>query len=271
MNKTLTFLTAPLTAFFHKGVYEDASASSAGRGVLYNLYLAALATVFLALFLFSRVLPQADIFVQWTQKNMPVLIWTPAGLSLENGKTMAELTHPEYGKIALFDMTKTNATAADLGDAYLLVTSKKVFMKRAQGQIEERDITGAAMRPGQELPPRVRIDGDVAGKLYQNVKNMLAFMGVAAMLLGSFILFLLLTLFYSLAGLAMNLMRKERLRYGAIFNLTAFAIGVTFTLTWVRVLTPLQTMRWPFVLNVVINLAFMYFAFKVTDKKEETA
>lgn len=271
MNKMLTFLTAPVTAFFHKGVYEDASQSSAGRGVLYCLYLAGLATVLLATVLWVKILPQADAFVSWTQKSMPVLIWTPAGLSLENGKTTAELTHPQYGKIALFDMTKVNATAADLGDAYLLVTSKKIYMKRAQDQIETRDITGAAMRPGQELPPRVRIDGDIAGKLYQNIKKMMAFMGVLALLLGAFILFMILNLLYSLAGLLLNLMRKQKLGYGSIFSMTCFATGVTFTLTWIRVLPPLQAMRWPFILNVIINLAFMYFAFKVTDKKEEAA
>jgi len=271
MNKMMTFLTAPVTALFHRKVYEDAAKSSAGRGVLYCLYLAGISTALLVMFLNTRVMPQADAFVQWTQKNMPVLIWTPAGLSLENGKTSAELTHPKYGKIALFDMTKKTATAADLGEAYLLVTAQKVYLKRSEGQIEERDITGAAMRQGQELPPKIRIDGDIAGKLYQNLKNAMAFMGVLILLILSFVFALLLNILYSLVGLLLNLMRKEKIGYGAIFNLTCFATGVSFTLTWIRVLTPLSALTWPMAVNILVNLVFMYFAFKITDQKEEAA
>ena len=187
MNNLLTFWLAPITAFFHRHVYEKAVKSSAGRGVLYCLYLAGLATLLSTVFLSVKVIPQADAFVKWTQTAMPVMIWTPPGLSLEGGKTTAEMTHPKYGKIALFDMTKTNATVADLGDAYVLVTATKIYMKRTQTQLEERDITGAAMRPGQQLPPRVRIDGEIAGKLYQNLKSAMAFMGVLAILILSFL------------------------------------------------------------------------------------
>jgi len=269
MNKTLTFLTAPITAFFYPPVYHDAAKSSAGRGVLYSLYLAGLSTILVMLVLSARFMPQANTFVDWTQKNMPVLIWTPVGLSLENGQTTAALVHPQYGTIALFDMTKTTAKEADMGKAYILVTSQKVFIKRAPGQIEERDITGAAMRSGQQLPQRVRIGGDIVGKVYQNIKGALAFVVPLLVLVFSFLVFLVGNLFYSLLGLLFNLMRTEKLGYGAIFNLACFATSAAFTLTWLRALIPLKVLAWPFALNILINLVFMFYAFKVTDKKKE--
>lgn len=267
MNKTLTFFTAPITALFYPPVYQDAAKSSAGRGVLYSLYLAGLSVVLAMMVLSARVMPQVDAFVDWTKTNMPVMIWTPEGLSLENGQTTATLTHPQYGVIATFDMTKTNVTEADMGKAYILVTAKKIFFKRAPGQIEERDVAGAAVKSGQQLPPKIRITGDIAVKMYQNVKSAMMFVVPMVLLILSFMFFLVANLFYSLVGLLFNLMRTEKLGYGAIFNLTCFATTVSFTLTWLRVLIPLQVLNWPLALNILINLIFMFFAFKITDKK----
>ena len=271
MNKMFTFFTAPVTALFYPPVYQDAAKSNAGRGVLYCLYLAGLTTVLVLILLSVKLMPHAVAFAQWTQSNMPVLIWTPAGLSLENGKTTATLVHPQYGTIALFDMTKTAATEADMGKAYFLVTSQKVFIKRAPGQIEARDITGAGMRPTQQLPPRVRIDGTTAMTMYQNVKSAMSFVVPLLVLISSFVFFMAASLFYSLAGLLFNLMRTEKLGYGAILNLACFAITAAFTLSWLKTLIPGQTLAWPFSVNVLINLVYLFAAFKITDQKRNEA
>ena len=267
MNKMLTFFTAPITALFYPPVYQDAAQSRASRGVLYSLYLAGLSVVLIMTVLSAKVMPQADAFAGWVKTNMPVLIWTPVGLSLENGQATATLLHPQYGTIALFDMTKTNATNADMGKAYVLVTATKIFFKRAPGQIEERDITGAGMRSDQQLPPRIRINGDIAAKLYQNVKGAMMFIVPLVLLVFSGVFFLVANLLYSLVGLLFNLMRKEKLGYGAIFNLTCFAMSAAFTLTWLRILTPLQGVPFPVVLSILVNLVFLFVAFKITDKK----
>lgn len=266
MNKILTFFCAPVTAIFYPPVYKEAVKSSPVRGVLYCLYLSGLATALLTILFSVTVMPQVNGFVKWAQTSMPALIWTPAGLSLENGKTVADMTHPKLGKIVLFDMTKTQATEADLDGAYALVTSTKVFMKRAEGKIEERDITSTAMRPGQQPPARVRITGEFLGKFYENLKKMMVGVGILTLLVLSFLFFMLGNLFYSLFGLLLNLMRTEKLGYGAIFNLTCFATSVGFTLSWLKVLTP-----FPFAVSFLVNLGFMFFAFKVTDKKKEAA
>lgn len=271
MNKTLTFFTAPITAFFYPPVYRDAAKSSAGRGVLYLLYLAGLSAVFVMMALSAKVMPQVDAFADWAGKNMPVLVWTPDGLVMENGQTTAALTHPKYGTIALFDINKTNIVPADMQNAYVFITAKKVFYKSGPGQIETRDITGPNVAPGQQLPPRVRFTGDVIGKMYQNIKKAMGLIVPIMVLFFSFILFLMVNLFYSLAGLLFNLMRVEKLGYGAIFNLTCFATTGAFTLAWVRLLIPVRGLHGMFALGVLINLGLMFFAFRVTDKKPAQA
>ncbi len=268
MNKTLAFLTAPVTVLFSPRVYRDATQSSAGRGVLYSLYVAALSVVLIMIVISFKAMPQVNAFADWTQNNMPVMIWTPAGLSLENGQTTAKLTHPQLGTIAVFDMTKTTVMPDDMDNTYLLVTAQKVFLKRAPGQIEERDITAAGMRSKQQLPPRVRIDGGVAKKLFQNIKNSMAFV-VPFLLLPILFMFLLITnLFYSLAGLLFNLLRQNKLRYGAIFNLACFGASAAFVPTWVLLMTAARVL--PLWAGLLINLGYMFFAFKVTDKDAKT-
>ena len=269
MNNLLSFWLAPVTAFFHRPVYENAVKSSAWRGVLYGLYLSVLLVVLAMTVVSVRVMPQADVLAAWVKTNMPELIWTPDGLSLENGQTTATLVHPQYGTIAAFDMTKTTVKEADMGQAFILVTSKKVFIKRSPGQIEERDITGGALRPEQQLPPRVRINGDVAMKMYQNLKGAMMVVVPLVTFGFSFVSFLVANLFYSLAGLLFNLMRQEKLRYGAVFNVTCFATTAAFVLTGLMAVTPLKAWHWPLSVSILINLVFMFFVFKITDQKKE--
>lgn len=269
MNKTQTFFSAPVTApLLNPSVYADAAGSSGGRGVLYSLYLAGISTVLFMMIFSAAAMPKINAFADWVRTNMPPMIWTPAGLSLENGQTRAELTHPEFGKIAVFDMTKTASTEADMENAYVFVTAQRVLVKRAPGQVETRDITGAAMtRPGQQLPQRVRITGDIAAKLYQNIKGTLLVMIPIMMLFLSFVFLLVVNLLYSLAGLLFNQMRKEKLGYGAVFNLACFATTAVFLLAWIRGLLSFKGITWPPVLDIPINLVYLYLVFKMTDKK----
>jgi hypothetical protein len=270
MNKMLTFWTAPITALFYPPVYHDAAKSPAGRGVFYSLYLAALSVVLVMVVFSVKVVPQADAFAGWVKTNLPVLIWTPAGLSLENGQSSATLLHPEYGMIAIFDMTKENVTEADMGNVYFFITAKKIFIRRAPGQIEERNITAAGVRSNQQLPPRVRINGDLAAKLYQNVKKTMLFIMPFMVLVASSVFFLVMNLVYSLVGILLNKMRAAKLGYGAIFNLTCFATTASFVLTWVRAFVPFRIFVGPFLLNFLVTLIYLFVAMKITDPKPET-
>ncbi len=269
MNNLISFWLAPVTALFHPRVYRDAAKSSGGRGVLYALYLSLIAVVLVMILLAARVAPVTDDLAGWLQKNMPVVIWTPQGIVLENGQTAVTLRHPQYGPIAKLDLTKKVVTEADFGDGFLFVTATRVYIKRGPGQIEDRDITQAGMQTGQRLPPRIRITGDITGQLYKNIKHTL---GVVIPLILFFIIFLsilLANVFYSLVGLLLNLGRKQKLGYGAVFTLTCFATTVSFTLSWLRFVLPVAPASWPVVVNILISLAYIVFAFKLTDREAE--
>jgi hypothetical protein len=265
MNKTASFFLAPVTSIFSPSVYQDAVKSSVGRGVLYVLYWSFLTAVIATAVVASQFLPQSDKFMTWAEKEMPVIIWTPDGASLESGQDTATLTHPTYGPIAIFDMKKTEVKEADMGQAYLFMTATKVFIRRGPNSFEERDITQAGIQSKQQLPPKIRITGELVGKFYQTMKKALMFFIPIMVFAGIFLVFLIGNLLYSLAGLLFNAMRKNKLRYGAIFNLTCFATGVSLTLMWIKAVSPFRAMPWPFWVSLLINLAYMFFAFKVTD------
>ncbi len=265
MNNLLSFWLAPITALFNPCVYRDAIKGSSWRGVLYGLYLALIGGVLTLVLMLSLVAPTADEFAAWTQKNMPVVIWTPEGLSLENGQTTALLVHPKFGPVVAFDMTKTSVSETDMAKVYFLVTSTKIFIKRGPGEIEGRDITKAGIQTTKQLPPKIRITGEVVGSLFKVVKNA-AFMVVPlAITVISFFLILISNLFYSLIGLLLNLMRKQKLRYGAIFSLTCFATTVAFTVTWLQIMTPIRKLPLPFGWMILATLVYMFVAFKITD------
>ncbi|MFH1208824.1 MAG: DUF1189 family protein [Candidatus Omnitrophota bacterium] len=271
MNNLLSFWLAPVTALFHPRVFHDATKRSAWKGVLYVFYLSVIAGVLTVFLMLGRVLPVVNEFVSWTQKTMPVVIWTPGGISLENGQTTALLVHPQYGPIVAFDMTKTSVTEADLNKAPLLVTSTKVFMKRAPGQIEERDITKAGIQTKEQLPPKIRITGEIVGGLFKVIKNTLFLIIPPVMIVLFFFLILITDLLYSLVGLLFNMMRKQKLRYGSIFSLVCFATTVSFTLTWFQIMTPLRRLPLPFGVMILINLVYMFVAFKITDVQDAKA
>ena len=269
MNNLISFWLAPVTALFHPHVYRDAAKSSGGRGVLYVLYLALIGVVLVMILLAGKVSPVTDDLAGWIQKNMPIVIWTPEGISLENGQTTATLNHPQYGLLATLDLTKTAVTEADMGSGFFYATATHVFIKRGPGQIESRDITRAGIQAGQQLPPRIRITGEIAGKLYQNIKSSMSVVIPIALFIIFFFAILLANLLYSLVGLLLNRGRKQQLGYGAVFAMTCFATTAPFILSWLQFFLPLPAMPWPLAVSILVSLAYLFFAFKLTDAAAE--
>lgn len=231
MNNLISFWFAPITAVFHPAVYRDATRSSGGRGVLYSLYLSFFSVIVLLVVVQGIVTPKLNEFWNWGKNNMPVMIWTPDGLSFENGQTSYTMDYPGYGPVVIFDMTKSTVTEEDMGKAFVYVTQTKIFVKKQPGGIESRDITKAGIQSKQQLPQRVRITSDLVQKVYENIMRAMMLILPFFGLLFLFIWNLLANLFYSLVGLLFNQMRTSRLGYGAIFNLTCFARTTTGLLT----------------------------------------
>jgi hypothetical protein len=141
-------------------------------------------------------------------------------------------------------------------------------VKRAPGQIEERDITKAGIQTEKQLPPKIRITGEVVGGLFKVIKSTMLLIVPPVMIVLFFFFIMIADLLYSLVGLLFNIMRKQKLRYGAIFSLTCFATTVSFTLIWFQIMTPLRKLPLPFGVMILVNLVYMFVAFKITDVED---
>lgn len=271
MNNLISFWCAPVTAFFHPDVYRDAAKSPGRRGVLYTLYTTVFSVVIFMILMFAVVLPRTNDFMNWAKQDMPEMVWTPKGLSLENGQTSHIMNYPGYGPVVLFDMTKTDVTEQDMGQAFLFVTQTKVYAKKAmQGNLEIRDITAAGIQAKQQLPPKIRITKEMAGTLFNNVLRAVVVVLPIILLFAFFIFNICSNLFYSLAGLFFNRMKGNKLRYSAVFNLSCFALTASWVLTWLFVLPIFHGLSLPWWAATALNLAYLFYAFKVTDQSSES-
>lgn len=264
MNKKVSFLIAPITAFFLPQVYRDASRSSGAKGLLYVVYFSFLAAVFIVMVFFNR-LAISDAFIHWVKKESPVLIWTPEGLSFEDNRQAARLDNPVYGPIAVLDMNRTTVSKKDLKQLYLFVTGKKIYFFLPNGQVDERDITKSGVPQHKLLPPKVRVTGEAIENFYQTAKLMFLIATPAVLFPVFFIMFLGVNLVYSLAGLLLNLLRKNKLGYGAIFSTTCFSTGVSLVLLGLQILIPSQSVTWLPPISFLLGLIYMSAAFTLTD------
>jgi len=180
------------------------------------------------------------------------------------------LKHPEYGDLAVFNMNQVNVTNANLGRAYIYVTSKKVFFRSSPGTLDSRSVI-PEVRPGQQLPQKVRLTGELILKFYQNMKRAVTTIIPVILFIVFFFLYLFWNLLYSLIGLLLNLLRKNKLSYGAIFHLTCFATTTGLTLTWAKLFPPLRSIPWPVILAVLVNITYIFFALKITDRESTKA
>jgi hypothetical protein len=233
--------------------------------LLYIAYWAFLATAFF-LTVFGSRLAISNGFMQWIKKESPVLIWTPEGLSFEDNRTSARLDHPLYGPLAVIDTTRKPLSPNELGRLYLFVTSERIYFKHPMGRAEERVITKAGVAPQKKIPSRVRVTGALIERFYKNA--IITFILIAPLVLipiFSF-MFLAIAFTYSLAGLLLNLMRKNKLSYGNIFTVTCFATGISLALTGLQTLEPLQSCPWPTPVNFLLPLIYMSATITLTDK-----
>lgn len=268
MNKTASFFLAPVTAFFLPQVYRDAARSSWRKGILYIAYASFLITVSLLAIFIERA-HTSDAFMRWIKKEIPVVIWTPKGLSLENGQRTAVLIHPVYGPVALFDMDRTDVTEKEMGQLYFFVTSKKIFFQEITGQLSERDVTRTTFKSPAQLPAQVRFTGEMIEDYYQNGKRAVLLVTPAVVFLGSFALLLIVNSIYSAAGLLPNLLRTQKLNYGAIFNLACFSTGISLVLIGLTYFFQLPALLTPmsFLISLVYLLAAVTLITEKTDPK----
>ena len=218
------------------------------------------------------VFPQTDAFSKWASESLPTMIWTPEGLRMENPALTQPFTleSAKYGEVAIFDMSKTNVGADDFGKSRIIITSKKIFVKQGPQKVQGFSTIQAqnplwTPRGVQQPPSRVRVTGNVLEGFYNNIKGIAFVFVMFFFFLAAFFVGLLGNLLYSILGLLANLIRKSKLKYGAIFNLTCFATTVGFTYTCFKAFLPFLPYSIPLI--TILNIIYMVVFFKITDQE----
>jgi len=266
----MKIFSAPYFSLFSRKFYSEAAHAGAGRGFLYIVYLVTLMLFATFAAVNARLLPQANTFVDWLQSEMPIMQWTPAGLSMKD-RTAFALIHPEYGPLARFDMTVKEITSVDMGDNSVFVTAQKIYM-RQPGREGFRIFD--VMQLGDKNAQPFEIRPDNIGFFYQKIKPWLV-----VMLSGSFWFAFLLwkvlaALFYSWIALIINMTRREKLDYSHLWTIACFALTPVALIQTLQFAIP-QLGALPFGTtgSFMVTTAYLYLAIKGTEPPEtaETA
>ena len=71
----MKLFSAPYFSLFSRKFYSEAAYAGASRGFLYLVYLSMLMLFVAFAAVNTRLLPQANTFVEWLQSEMPVMQW----------------------------------------------------------------------------------------------------------------------------------------------------------------------------------------------------
>jgi len=219
----MNILTAPIFAVLRPLFYRQVIASPLSRGFLYLAYLSFLATCLVFFNFQMRAVPQMDAFADWVVREMPQMTWTPEGLVM-NRQSPYVMIHPEYGPLAEFDTTKTDAAVADMGEeVYAYITSTKMLVRSGSNEVRIYDLTE---RPAGTAPDQliVQIDGASVETFYRSLKPWISVLIFGLFFPFFYLLKLLEALFYSVIATLINLKRLPPLEYPAVLNLCLFGL-----------------------------------------------
>lgn len=221
----MKILPAPIYSFFSKDFYRLAVAERLGTGFKYLAYLVGLSTVLLWITIVVHLFPAMNSMADWLRDETPSMTWTPDGLVL-NARNPYQMMHPQYGPVAIFDMTLQEVTAADMGEALIFVTRKAFFMRDpGSNQLRAYDI---AMPQNSSDPAAAemiqQIDGEAVYQFVMNSKTNVFVFGSLLFFPLFFIWKLVQVLVFSGIGYLINMTLKESLPYEKIFLLGCFIV-----------------------------------------------
>jgi len=262
----MKLLTAPYYALFSLEFYQQVLLSPLKKGLFYLLYLSALVMLlFSAHFAFS-IMPRIDAFAEWAATELPPMTWTPEGLVMD-APSPYPMIHPEYGFLAVIDMTRPEISQEEMGDAAVFVTSRYLYMRDGNGGVRVHSLT----RPADKVNPdqlAVLVDGDLVRKIYGDLRVWIFIVPV----LISFPLILVTKLaeaaVFSLPGFFIARTRRQPLEYSAVFTTACFAVTAA-TLVEVRWIVPfLAEIPFGFIGSAILTTGYLFFALKKTEHPE---
>ena len=220
----------PVLSLYSVAFYRRVARQRLGRGLAYLVYLSSLYSAAIAIALLAFWLPAADRFVDWLAPNLPEVKLTDHGAVMDTPQPFV-LTHPTLGALLAIDTRVETPSADDLRGAPVF------FVSRTQVVVSEGR---AGQRRVYDLVPqtpeaRARWDGMVVSgasvrSMYGRLRLLAAPLAFVACLVFFFVWKLLAALAYSVLGLVLNLLRRERLPYASILTLACFAMTAVIVL-----------------------------------------
>lgn len=262
----MNLLLAPVLALFSLRFYRLMSKSSLRKGFLYLAYLAFISTVFIFVWVLVPLMPKADQFVEWVKNDMPSLVLTKEGMTM-NELSPYVLSYPGNGTVAVFDMTKANVTSEEMGTIPIYVTSKKIFFNDKQkGEMKVIDLAARVQTQKNEKP--FQINRETIRRFYSKAKPLIIGLICVVLPFLFFIVNLLKGLAASLIGLIFNAFRKSKLPYNQILNVSFFALTASF---WVGILTwmvPGFRIPYGLLVHLLVTGLYLLIGIKLTESKE---
>lgn len=263
----MDILLGPVYALFSLDFYRRVQRSSLSLGFLYLLYLSAILSILFFWLFFIYAVPQADRFVEWVKAKMPVLTWAEEGLRMDRPSPYV-MEHPEFGPLVVFDTTKDDIDLEELKKVPVFVSSRKVYAHQQGGEVRIYDLK-ELMR---QVDPKtgVKIDAAMIDAFYHSIKGPLIFFLFLFFFPSIFIWKLLAGLLYSLLGCVINLFRGKRLSYGAVLNVTFFALTpVSFIEVLQLALPSLGRVPFGIIGSAVVTGIYLFLAVKKTEDDRE--
>lgn len=262
----MRILTAPYYALFSLDFYREALLLPLQKGILYLAYLSGIVTFLFALSFGAQVMPRVDAFAEWAAAEMPPMTWTPEGLVMDAPSPYA-MVHPEYGLLAVIDMTRTELAQDEMGAAAVFVTSRYLYMRDGSGGIRVHSLT----RPAQDVDPdhlAVLVDGELARSLYAKLRPWIFAVPVVLALPLILITKLAEAVFFSLPGYLIARTRQVPLDYTPVFCVTCFALTAS-TLVELRWMVPgLSGIPFGLIGAAIVTTGYLFFALKKTELPE---
>jgi len=267
----MNILKAPFYALFSLDFYRGVIRAPLGQGFQYLLYLSGLTTI-LALFSFmSHGLPLVRDMMDWVKAEMPIITLTGDGLSL-NEPSPFTMVHPALGPLVTFDVTKTDITSAETGDALVFITATKAYVKEGAAQLREYDLLSMFQlrRRGVPVDRTAVITPESIQEAYDSLKPLLVIGGIILFFPFFFLWKLLAGLFYAWFGLLINYSRRSPLTFSAVYNTSLFAMTASIVFQWIRFLIPvLDQIPFSGFLGVLLTIFYLYLSIKKTEEISE--
>lgn len=262
----MRILTAPYYALFSADFYRDVIGSSLRQGILYLVYLSGCLTILFAVVFAGFILPRADAFSEWAASEMPPMTWTPEGLVMD-GPSPYAMVHPDYGLMAVIDMTRTELSEDEMGDAAVHVTSRKLYVRDGRGGMRIHSLT----RSERDLKPdqlAVFWDGARLREFYGKIRPWIFAVPAALAWPLLFVLKAGEAVLFSLPAFFIARTRREPLDYAPALNVSCFALTAS-TLIELRWMIPaVSQIPFGFIGAAIVTAGYLVFALKKTEYPE---